>query len=102
MGSNSVGRVEDLSELDKRKLKKIVEEMSNSIAREQAEKLYRKEAATAVSKDMNIDKKLIVKMAKVLHDSNIAEVSESYRRFVYAYKALMGSIDEKETDQNAN
>ncbi len=99
--SQNFTNIEDLTGLDKANLKKMVEELSDSLAREHAEKTYRKEAIGDICHKLNINPKVLKKMAEVYHKGNIIETAEGYRRFVYAYKSLMGFKEEGDDEQDS-
>lgn len=94
--------VEDLLSADKANLKKMVEELADSLGREHAEKTYRKEAVADICHKHNLNPKIIKKMAEVHYKGNIIQTAEGYRRFVYAFKSLMGFKEEGEEEDGTS
>ena len=60
-------------EQDKNELRGVLQEISNSMTRMDAEKEYIKEAMAAASEKYQLNKKYLRKMAKVYHQNNFTD-----------------------------
>ena len=58
---------------DREKLLKVIREVSDSMARSQSEKDYIREAIADISKQLQLPKKIVAKMAKVYFKQNYDE-----------------------------
>jgi len=74
---------------DREKLLKIIRECSDSMTRMDAEKEYIKEAVGAISKELQLPKKLVAKMVKVYHKQNYDEEVAVHEQFETLYETVV-------------
>jgi hypothetical protein len=74
---------------DREKLLKVIRECSESMTRMDAEKDYVKEAIGAISKDLQLPKKLVSKMVKVYHKQNYSEEVVTHEQFQILYETII-------------
>jgi hypothetical protein len=58
---------------DRRKIKAVFDEISNSMVRIEAERDYIKEAISELSKNHELPKKILNRMARIYHKQNFIE-----------------------------
>jgi hypothetical protein len=85
--------VNSLSKADKQRLKKVIQDLNDSLTRVAAEKDYQKEAIGAISEDLGLNKKLVKRMATVYYKSNFKDEIETQKEFEEFYDMV---INEKE------
>ena len=81
-----------LSDQDKVKIKKAVQESSDSMYRAEAEKSLQKEILEDLFDTFNIPKKTINKMIKVYHMQNFNEEVAAQDEFEELYTNVTGSV----------
>jgi hypothetical protein len=81
--------VRSLSQEEKERLMKAVNEMSNSLARAEGEREYVSEATKKISDDVKLSKKLISKLVKVYHKQNFEEEVAIHNEFEDLYKSMV-------------
>ncbi len=64
-------------ESDKKDIKRVMQDVLDSMIRISSEKEFVKESIMAMSEKYEIDKKLLKKVAAILYKQNIAEVNAS-------------------------
>ena len=74
---------------DKKKLKGILVELSNSMTRMDAERDFIKETIDIASKDFNMNKKILRKMAKVYHRNNYINEIMEMEEFQEKYESVV-------------
>jgi hypothetical protein len=76
--------------MDKEKLKKQIQELSNSMTRIDGEREYIREAVKAASEEHGINKKVLRKMATAYHKQNFMEEVANQEEFENVYKDVIG------------
>ena len=76
--------------MDKDKLKKTVQELSNSMTRIDAERDYIREAIKAAHEEHGINKKVLRKIANAYHKQNFVEEVATQEEFEHVYKDVIG------------
>ena len=74
---------------DREKLLGVLKECSNSMTRMEGEKDYIKEAITNISKELELPKRLVSKMAKVYHKQNYDEEVAVHEQFESLYETVV-------------
>jgi polyhydroxyalkanoate synthesis regulator phasin len=77
---------------DREKLKKVVDELVNSMIRSDSERDYRNEAINDISEELDLEKKHVRQIAKARHKANFNEVQEELSEFEDLYELLYGEI----------
>lgn len=76
---------------DLKKLKEVIEEISNSMARQDGERDYQKEAIDDLSKQFEIDKKYIRQMARDHHKDTFEKKVDEQENYQQLYESVMES-----------
>ena len=74
---------------DREKLLKVIREVSDSMARSQGEKDYIREAIADISKQLQLPKKIVAKMAKVYFKQNYDEEVAVQDQFETLYETIV-------------
>jgi hypothetical protein len=74
---------------DREKLLKVIREVSDSMARSQSEKDYIREAIADISKQLQLPKKIVAKMAKVYFKQNYDEEVAVQDQFETLYETIV-------------
>lgn len=74
--------------MDHVKLKKGLEEISNSMTRIEGERDYIREAIKALSDEHQMDKKVLRKLARAYHKQNYNDETQSFAEFQEMYEKL--------------
>ena len=74
---------------DREKLLKVIREVSDSMARAQGEKEYIREAIADISKQLQLPKKIVAKMAKVYFKQNYDEEVAVQDQFETLYETIV-------------
>jgi hypothetical protein len=77
------------NEADKKKLLDCLRECSGSMTRMEGEKDYIKESIAAISKDLQLPKKLVAKLVKVYHKQNYDEEVATHEQFETLYETIV-------------
>jgi hypothetical protein len=86
--------VNSLSKADKTRLKKVIQDLNDSLTRVGSEKDYQKEAIASVSEDLGLNKKLVKRMATVYYKSNFKDEIETQKEFEEFYDMVINEKDE--------
>ena len=86
--------VNSLSKSDKQRLKKVIEDLNDSLTRVASERDYQKEAIASISEDMGLNKKLVKRMATVFFKSNFKDEIETQKEFEEFYDMVINSKEE--------
>jgi ribosome-binding protein aMBF1 (putative translation factor) len=93
VGHNHNSRsINSLTAEEKAELKKTVQDLNDSLTRAAAERELQKEAITALSDKLGIDKKLIRRLAKTYFKANFNEESEENKTFEDFYTMIINPI----------
>lgn len=79
------------SPADRAKIKKMLEEVSNSMTRIAAERDLIKETITEVSKEFELPKKYLNKMARTYHKQNFHTEQADHEEFESLYTTILQS-----------
>ncbi len=74
---------------DREKLFKVIQECSNSMTRVDGEKDFVKESIDAISKDLQLPKKLVARLVKVYHKQNYDEEIATHEQFEQIYETVV-------------
>lgn len=77
-----------LSPNDKVVIKNALQEISNSLTRNEAERDNIKEIINKISEEYQINKKIIRKLAKIYHKRNLTEVVAEQEEVTDTYQAI--------------
>jgi hypothetical protein len=77
------------NEADKKKLLDCLRECSGSMTRMEGKKDYIKESIAAISKDLQLPKKLVAKLVKVYHKQNYDEEVATHEQFETLYETIV-------------
>ena len=77
------------NQLDRTKVFDCIKEMSNSMARVDAEKEFQKEAAEALIDKVDIDKKHVNALAKIYHKQNFAAFQQQKEEIEDLYESIV-------------
>ena len=75
-------------EADRVKLKKVLDDVSNMMTMVEAERSAINESINEASKNFNIDKKVLAKIAKTYHKQNFNDEVATNETFVEVYEQL--------------
>jgi cyanate lyase len=89
--NHSFTNVNSLSAEQKRELKKTIQDLNDSMTRVQAEKELQKEAIDAIAENLNLDKKMVRRLAKVYFKANFNEESEENKTFEEFYQLIVAA-----------
>ena len=73
---------------DRRKLKAMIVEMTNTLSRVDAEREHLKEIASAAVEEFDIKKTLINKLARTMYKNNYADLQAENEHFEFLYESL--------------
>jgi len=76
-------------DVDKKALKGVLDELSNSMLRVKSEKEFQKEAITDAAEKFNMNKKILRKMAKVYHNNSFTEEVMEMEEFQTLYESVV-------------
>jgi predicted site-specific integrase-resolvase len=76
-------------DVDKKALKGVLDELSNSMLRVKSEKEFQKEAITDASEKFNMNKRILRKMAKVYHNNSFTEEVMEMEEFQTLYESVV-------------
>lgn len=78
---------------EREKLRAMLVEMTNSLTRIDAEKELLKETADEVSRQYELPKKLVNKLARTMHKRNYSQVAAENDSFETLYEAITGRAE---------
>lgn len=76
-------------DVDKKALKGVLDELSNSMLRVKSEKELQKEAIEDAAEKFNMNKKILRKMAKVYHNNSFTEEVMEMEEFQTLYESVV-------------
>ena len=76
-------------DVDKKALKGVLDELSNSMLRVKSEKEFQKEAIEDAAEKFNMNKKILRKMAKVYHNNSFTEEIMEMEEFQTLYESVV-------------
>ena len=74
---------------DRRKLKAMIVEMTNTLSRVDAEREHIKEIASAAVEEFDIKKTLINKIARTMYKNNYADLQAENEHFEFLYESII-------------
>jgi len=87
--NNSNTNVSSLNENERKKLKKVIMELNDSMTRVAAERDFQKEAINNLHEELGVDKKLIRRLAKAYFKANFGEEIEENKTFEQSYDLII-------------
>lgn len=81
--------VNSLTQDQKQELRKVIQELDNSMTRVSAERELQKEAIGEIAEKLGMDKKLIRRMAKAHHKANFNSEVEENKNFEEFYELVL-------------
>jgi hypothetical protein len=84
----------NFSEVQIKAIKGYCDEMSASMTRSEGERDFQKEATVAISKEYEISKPLLKKLARIFHKSKFSTVQEENTELENSYLAIFGTQDD--------
>ncbi len=79
---------EPINEEERRKLKAMIVEMTNALARMDSEREHLKEIASVAVDEFGIQKKVINKLARTMYKNNYADLQAENDHFEFLYEAI--------------
>ncbi len=73
---------------EKKRVKRLLDDLSDSMTRQAAEKEYQKEAIDGIVDELGLDKALLKRILKVYYEANYKEHKERFDDFTEAYDAV--------------
>lgn len=80
--------ITELDNVGRDELKDAISELSNSMTRQSAETELQKNILTEISESLDLDKKLVRKLAKVYYKSTFEQEKEAADQFETAYQEI--------------
>jgi ABC-type microcin C transport system permease subunit YejB len=81
--------ISSLNEAERKKLKKAIMELNDSMTRVAAERDLQKEVITTLYEELGVDKRLIRRMAKAYFKANFGEEVEQNKAFEESYDLIV-------------
>lgn len=83
---------------DRQKLRNFMQEISDSLTRQQAEKDLVKEICERAKEEIEIEPKKMRKLGKILYDNSLTEIQQDVEELVDLYESALQSntVDEAE------
>lgn len=86
--------IETLTTDNRRKLREAIKQMSDSMVRMDAEKAYQKDVVNRISDDIQIEKKIVRKLARTYYKQNFPVVKQENEDFEASYMTVFSSSSE--------
>ena len=87
--NNPTVNISSLNETERKKLKKAIMELNDSMTRVASERDLQKEIISNLNDELGVDKKLIRRMAKVYFKANFGEEVEENKAFEESYDLII-------------
>jgi DNA-directed RNA polymerase subunit N (RpoN/RPB10) len=81
--------ISSLNETERKRLKKAIMEMNDSMTRAAAERELQKETINTLFDELGVDKKLVRRMAKAYYKANFGNEVEENRAFEESYDLII-------------
>lgn len=96
VGHNSKNFVSanSLSNADRKRIKKVIHEINDSMTRVAAEKDLQKEAIESLAEELSLDKKVLRKMARIYFKAAYNTEKEDVRSFEEFYELIINATVE--------
>ena len=75
--------------IDRKKIKGLLEEMSNSMTRQEGEREFQREAIKAAAENSGIDKKLLRKLSRIYHKQSFTEEQQTNEELTQLYESIV-------------
>lgn len=87
--NNPKTNISSLNDMERKKLKKAIMEMNDSMTRVAAERDLQKETINTLYDELGVDKKLVRRMAKAYFKANFGEEVEENKAFEESYDLII-------------
>jgi ABC-type microcin C transport system permease subunit YejB len=87
--NNPTVNISSLTEPERKRLKKAIMELNDSMTRVSAERQLQNDTIKALNEDLGIDKKLVRRMAKAYFKANFGEEVEENKAFEESYDLII-------------
>ena len=87
--NNPTVNISSLTDNERKKLKKAIMELNDSMTRAAAERDLQKEIIGTLYDELGVDKKLVRRMAKVYYKANFGEEIEENKTFEESYDLII-------------
>jgi hypothetical protein len=77
--------------IDRKKIKGLLEELSNSMTRQEGEREFQREAIKAAAENSGIDKKLLRKLSRIYHKQSFTEEQQTNEELTQLYESVVQS-----------
>jgi DNA-directed RNA polymerase subunit N (RpoN/RPB10) len=81
--------ISSLNDVERKRLKKAIMEMNDSMTRVAAERELQKETINTLFDELGVDKKLVRRMAKAYYKANFGDEVEENRAFEESYDLII-------------
>ena len=88
-GNNNVLNMAINNPEDRKKIVGVLSQISDSMTRIEAEREYQKEAISALSDDLSLDKKQVNKLASLYHKQNFQQVQQEQEELEELYESII-------------
>jgi inorganic pyrophosphatase/exopolyphosphatase len=87
--NNTTTNISSLNDMERKKLKKAIMELNDSMTRASAERELQKETIGTLYDELGVDKKLLRRMAKAYFKANFGEEVEENKAFEESYDLII-------------
>lgn len=87
--NNPVVNISSLNDSERKKLKKAIMELNDSMTRVSAERDLQKETINALNEDLGVDKKLLRRLTKAYYKANFGQEVEDNKAFEESYDIII-------------
>ena len=87
--NNHTTNISSLNDMERKKLKKAIMEINDSMTRVAAERDLQKEAVVALHDELGVDKKLIRRLSKAYFKANFGQEVEENKAFEESYDLII-------------
>ena len=87
--NNHTTNISSLNDMERKKLKKAIIEINDSMTRVAAERDLQKEAVVALHDELGVDKKLIRRLSKAYFKANFGQEVEENKAFEESYDLII-------------
>lgn len=95
IGHNTqIANVNSLTEEQKKQLKRVIQDLNDSMTRVAAERDLQKEGIEEVAEKLGLDKKLVRRLAKTYYKANFNQESEENKMFEEFYSMVLTKGDQ--------
>lgn len=87
--NNHTTNISSLNDMERKKLKKAIMEINDSMTRVASERDLQKEAVVALHDELGVDKKLIRRLSKAYFKANFGQEVEENKAFEESYDLII-------------